>query len=329
MAAGPGAAGKVRLADRGVATIRVPGAVRAAATAMLIIAAASPGELCAQSAAGQSRTRVVMLGTGAPPADPDRFGPAVVVLVDSTPYLFDIGVGVVRRWAAALRAGIAPLDASSLHIAFVTHLHSDHTLGYADLILTSWTLERAPHRPLDVYGPTGLQQMTDHLLAAYADDIAVRTGPGGEHAGEAGPVVHVHEIAPGVVYRDSLVTVTAFLEHHGTWKQAFGYRIQTPDKTIVLSGDTGPPSGVLGQCQGCDLLLHEGGTVPAEEASPYFRRFHTTVEDLAKIAQATRPKLLVLYHQRPDGPAVERSYAMLRALYAGPFVVARDLDVYR
>ena len=91
-----------------------------------------------------SRTRVVMLGTGTPTADPDRFGPAVVVLVDSTPYLFDIGVGVVRRWAAALRAGAAPLGPATLRTAFVTHLHSDHTLGYAELIFTSWTVASGP-----------------------------------------------------------------------------------------------------------------------------------------------------------------------------------------
>ncbi|MGH7647239.1 MAG: MBL fold metallo-hydrolase [Gemmatimonadaceae bacterium] len=302
---------------------------RVVAIGALALAAALPAPSFGQASTGHGRTRVVMLGTGAPPADPDRFGPAVVVLVDSTPYLFDIGVGVVRRWAAALRLGIAPPEASSLRIAFVTHLHSDHTLGYADLIFTSWTVERPPHRPLDVYGPSGLQQMTDHLIAAYAEDIAVRTRKGGEREGDGPPVVRVHEIGPGVVYRDSLVTVTAFLEHHGTWKQAFGYRIQTPDKLIVLSGDTGPPSGVLGQCQGCDLLLHEGGTVLEADATPYFKQFHTTAEDLAKIANAERPKLLVLYHQRPDGPAVERSYAVLRALYAGPFVVARDLDVFR
>jgi len=147
----------------------------------------------------------------------------------------------------------------------------------------------ALHRPLEVYESSGLQKMTDRLIAAYAEDIAVRSSPGGEHEGEAAPVVRLHEIAPGVVYRDSLVTATAFLEHHGTWAQAFGYRIQTPDKVIVLSGDTGPPSGVVGQCQGCALLLHEGGTVLAADATPYFWRFHTTVEDLAKIARRRGP----------------------------------------
>ena len=241
-----------------------------------------------------------MLGTGTPAADPDRFGSAVVVLVDSTPYLFDIGVGVRRRWAAAIaEPGASPRDPSSLRTAFVTHLHSDHTLGYPDLILSSWTLEQGPHRPLEVYGPKGLKAMTDHLLAAYAEDIAIRTGDEGERAEQAPPVVHVHEIGAGVVYRDSLVTVTAFTVHHGTWKQAFGYRVQTPDRVIVLSGDAGPPSEIAGQCQGCDMLLHEGGFRLTAEANPYYLKFHTTTEDLARIAAAARPKLLVLYHQRP------------------------------
>ncbi len=171
--------------------------------------------------------------------------------------------------------------------------------------------------------------MTTHVLAAYAEDIAERTGAGGDLAGMPAPVVRAHEIVPGVVYRDSLVTVTAFVVHHGTLEHAFGYRIQTPDKVIVLSGDAGPPSMIAEQCQGCDLLLHEGGTVLAAEATEYFRRFHTTPEALAEIARAAHPKLLVLYHQRPPTAAVERAYAKLRELYSGSFVIARDLDVFR
>jgi ribonuclease BN (tRNA processing enzyme) len=288
------------------------------------------------------RTRVVMLGTGTPLPDPERWGPAVVVIVDNTPYLFDIGVGVVRRWAAALRVGVAELGPGSLRTAFVTHLHSDHTLGLAELIFTSWTVARGPagvrgteaeirgpRQPLDVYGPAGLTAMTTHLLAAYAEDIAVRTGKGGELEGVPPPVVRPHEIKPGVVYRDSLVTVSAFLEHHGTWAQAFGYRIQTPDKVIVLSGDAGPPSAIPDQCQGCDLLLHEGGRVLEAEATDYSRLFHTTAEALAEIARAAHPKLLVLYHQGQYTAAAERGYAKLRELYPGPFVVAHDLDVFR
>lgn len=283
----------------------------------------------APAPAPASRTKLVMLGTGTPFADPDRFGSAVVVLVDSTPYLFDAGVGVVRRWAAALRGGVATIGPATLHRVFITHLHSDHTLGLPDLIFTTWTLGGDARPPLEAYGPPGLGAMTTHLLAAWSEDIAIRTGGEGEGAGEAPPVVNVHEIEPGVVYRDSLVTVTAFVVHHGTVPHAFGYRIQTPDKVIVISGDAGPPSTVAEQCKGCDILVHEGGGMLTADATEYFRRFHTTVEELAEIANVSHPKLLVLYHQRPPSPTAERSYARLRQLYAGPFVVARDLDVYR
>lgn len=300
-----------------------------AVTSLLGMLAAVPLPVRAQEPAPAARTTVIMLGTGTPAADPDRFGSAVVVLVDSTPYLFDAGVGVVRRWSAALQNGVAPIGVSSLRRAFVTHLHSDHTLGYPELIFSSWTLEPAPHRPLEVYGPKGIRAMTDHLLAAYVEDVAIRTGPGGEKEGSAGPIVHVHEIVAGVVYRDSLVTVTAFPADHGSWPQSFGYRIRTPDRDIVLSGDAGPSSMAVEQCRKCDFLIHEGGTFLAADATAYFRRFHTTVEQLAAIARTSRPKLLILYHQHPAGPMANRSYAALRSLYDGPFVVARDLDVYR
>jgi ribonuclease Z len=297
--------------------------------AAILIADQLPAQGAVRTPLAASRTKLVMLGTGTPAADPDRFGSALVVLVDSTPYLFDAGVGVVRRWAQALRSGIAPIGPATLHTVFITHLHSDHTLGLPELILTTWTLGEGTRPPLEAYGPPGLGAMTTHILAAWSEDIEVRSGSEGESAGTPSPVVHTHEIEPGIVYRDSLVTVTAFIVHHGTVPHAFGYRVQTPDKVIVLSGDAGPPSTIAEQCGGCDILVHEGGGVLAADASPYFRRFHTTTEALAAIATAAHPKLLVLYHQRPASAVTERAYARLRQLYAGPFVVARDMDVYR
>lgn len=295
--------------------------------AIQLTAAALQAQAPEQTPSPGGRTRVVVLGSGTPAADPARFGPAVVILVDSSAYLFDIGVGVVRRWAAALELGVAELDESALRLAFVTHLHSDHTLGYPELIFTSWTLGQAA-RPLDVYGPEGLADMTTHILAAYEQDIAIRTGAGGEKAGAEPPVVRVHQIEPGVVYTDSLVSVTAFPVRHGTWAQAFGYRIQTPDKVIVLSGDAAANSGVAEQCRGCDLLLHEGGFVGEADARDYYRRFHTTAEELAQIAEEAAPGLLILYHQRSAGRSTDKGYRTLRSRYSGPFVVARDLDVF-
>ena len=117
-------------------------------------------------------TLVVLLGTGTPNADPERSGPAVAVVVNDRAYLVDFGPGVVRRAAAAAKQGIATLSPERIATAFLTHLHSDHTTGYADLILTPWVLGRSA--PLQVYGPSGLRDMTDHLLAAYRADIRER-----------------------------------------------------------------------------------------------------------------------------------------------------------
>src|SRR5580692_283919 len=153
--------------------------------------------------------QVILLGTGTPNADPERSGRSVAVVANGAHYIVDFGPGVVRRAAAA---HIKPSD---LKIAFATHLHSDHTVGLADLILTPWTLERTA--PLELYGPPGIRAMANHVLAAYREDIHVRL-TGGEPSNKTGYRVNAHEIRPGVVYRDANVTVTAFLVPHGEWK---------------------------------------------------------------------------------------------------------------
>src|SRR2546423_8571930 len=136
-----------------------------------VVAAAMMALAFAALPRAQSSTRVVLLGTGTPNADPDRFGPSVAIVVGDASYLVDFGAGVVRRAAAAERSGIPALAAPRLTRAFATHLHSDHTLGLADLILTPWILERSA--PLSVYGPRGLRAMANHLVKAYSEDLRV------------------------------------------------------------------------------------------------------------------------------------------------------------
>ena len=275
-------------------------------------------------------TQVVVLGTGTPNPDPDRSGPAVAIIVNGHSYLVDCGPGIIRRAAAATRNGVPGLDMKDLRIVFITHLHSDHTLGYPDLIFTPWVLERTAH--LAAYGPSGLEEMTKNILAAWKKDIAVRS-EGLEHANATGYLVDVHEIQPGVVYKDENVTVTAFLVKHGSWDQAFGYRFQTPDRTIVISGDTAPTDSVVQACNGCDVLIHEVYTQdPQHPLSPswkaYFASFHTSTEQLAAVANRARPKLLVLYHQLFHGVSEGEMLHEVRQHYAGAMVSAHDLDVY-
>jgi ribonuclease BN (tRNA processing enzyme) len=274
--------------------------------------------------------RLVLLGTGTPVADPDRSGPAVAIVVRGSAYLVDAGPGIVRRAAAAARAGTQALAVRNLKRVFITHLHSDHTLGLPDLMLSPAVLHR--DAPLEVYGPPGIKHMVDAILDAYREDIRLRID-GLEHGNPAGYRMDVHEVQPGVVYRDSNVTVTAFRVQHGSWAYAYGYRFQTADRTIVVSGDTRPTDAVVEACDGCDVLVHEVypqqgfDRLPAE-GKAYFADFHTSAVGLGRLAARARPRLLVLYHQVFLGSTDEEILREVRGGFSGRVVSGKDLEVY-
>ena len=277
-------------------------------------------------------TSVVMLGTGTPNADPERSGPAVAVVREGRSYLVDAGPGIVRRAAAAAQMhGDTALLPRNLRVLFLTHLHSDHTVGLPDVILSAWTLERDV--PLEVYGPPGTQAMVNHLLAAYAADIRNRID-GLEPANEVGHQVRVHEIAPGQVRADGNVAVTAFAVPHGDWEVALGCRFDAPDRSIVISGDTRASDAVVAACNGCDLLVHEVYSADRFRTRPpawqaYHARAHTSTTELAPLATRAAPRALVLYHQLYWGTDDEGLLAELRAAgYRRPVVSARDLGRY-
>ena len=355
--------------------------------ALIACPAAAFGQITHPAPEG-SITRIVMLGTGTPNPDPDRSGPALAVVVGDTPYLVDCGPGVVRRAAAAQRRGMAALRVDNLKHLFMTHLHSDHTVGLPDLIFTPWVMER--DEPLKVFGPPGAKNMIEHILAAYTQDIDIRLH-GFEGAQPEGYKVDVHEIelrsdgrdpsdrnrpeqappdpdrdreeagldpatkprsdeatkgdqdreregaasAPDrtLVYSDAQVKVYAFRVNHGSWKHAYGFRFETPDRTIVISGDTAPSANLIENARGCDVLIHEVySTAGFAKREPKWQRyhaaFHTSSAELADIAAQTRPGLLILTHQLFWGTTDEALVAEIAERYPGHVVSARDLDVY-
>jgi len=281
-----------------------------------------------------SRTKVIFLGTGNPNPDPKHLGCSLIVLVDETPYVVDFGAGLVRQ-AAALTpeyGGVLDhLDIKDLSIAFLTHMHSDHTVGYPDLILTPWVMGR--YRPLEVYGPDGIAEMTTHILKAYQDDIKYRVY-GLEPINNEGWRVNAHEISEGLVYEDKHVSVDAFLVKHGTWPNAFGYRFRTPDKVIVISGDTAPCDNIVEYSQGADILIHETYSTKAFNAKDefwkrYHARNHTSTHELAEIARKTKPGLLVLYHILFWGSSEQEILEEITQGYDGRVVVGADLQIFK
>jgi ribonuclease BN (tRNA processing enzyme) len=299
----------------------------AAAAAVVSFASSSqPG------GAPATKTQVVLLGTGTPRPEPTRSGPATAIVVNDTAYIVDVGPGIVRRAQAAFEKGVTALAPDKLTTAFITHLHSDHTVGLPDLIFTTWVQGR--RAPLKLYGPTGLQSMTTHIMAAWQADIDIRT-KGMEQRPPT--TADAHEVKPGVVYKDANVTVTAFRNAHGEWKETFGYRLQTADRSIVISGDTNPSAALIEHCQKCDVLIHEvyaDAYRPADMANwiDYRSKYHTTTTQLAEIANKTQPGLLIMHH-RGTGPrgreiSDEQYLSDVRRTYSGRVVVGNDLDIY-
>ena len=186
--------------------------------------------------------------------------------------------------------------------------------------------------------------MTDHLMEAYSADFETRTKEHNQGLYTVGSIpeghkVNAHEIKAGVVYKDANVTVTAFPTKHAL--ESYGYRFDTPDRSIVISGDTNPTQATIDACRGCDVLIHEANTLAwlakrPETFQAFAAKYHTSTTQLAELATRAKPRLLIVYHAsivlRPTvnslASSPEELLKELQSRYAGKVVVGRDLEVY-
>jgi ribonuclease BN (tRNA processing enzyme) len=213
---------------------------------------------------------------------------------------------------------------------FVTHLHSDHTIGYPDLIFTPAVTGR--QTALGVWGPPGMRRMTEHILEAWSEDIETRLS-GGEPSIPAAYEVRVTEVAPGKIFEDQNVAVTAFSVRHGKWPHAYGFRFDTRDRSIVFSGDTTYTEDLIQHATGCDTLVHEaysghGLSLRTPQWQAYHARYHTSGEDLGRLASTIQPRLLLINHLLPFGRPPEEVVKEVRTHFRGEVVLAEDLGVY-
>lgn len=275
----------------------------------------------------QDTAVVVLVGTGFPRPDPAASGPATAVVVGSRVFLFDAGAGIQRALSAAR------LPINGVTALFVTHLHSDHTLGLPDLILDSWVMGR--RTPLPAYGPPGLGAMTSHILAAWTEDLRVRT-TGLERLRPVTPQVRVHEIRPGIVYDSGGVKVTAVAVPHGGLRHAFAYRLDAGGRAVVISGDTRPNPALERLSAGVDVLVHEVYAAETLKPEPrpggdvwprYMHDAHTSDVELGAIAARVRPGILVLTHLIRMGATDSTLLAgVRRGGFSGRVAIGHDGD---
>jgi ribonuclease Z len=291
----------------------------------------SSSALSESAAAAQSDFRVTLIGSGNPVPEADRFGPATLVEAGDQKLLFDAGRGAtIRLWQLKIPfSKVSPL--------FLTHFHSDHTVGIPDLWLTGWLGGPFGRRttPFHVIGPTGTKELMTNLERAYAADIRTRIAD--EHYPPEGVKVIADEFAAeGVVYEKDGVQVTAFEVNHGDEiKPAYGYRIDYKGRSIVISGDTRFNENVIKYSTGADVLVHEVAAVrPELLKDPQVQRVmahHTSPQEAGTLFTQAHPKLAVYTHftllARPPVTAVtvDEVMAQTRETYAGPLEAGEDL----
>ncbi len=276
-------------------------------------------------------TTVVITGTGTPVPSPDRAGPGVLVRIDDLALQFDVGRSTVQRLA---RAGLWP---TGLDAVFLTHHHSDHVVGLADLVMTRWIMDRTDDVPaLPILAPEGpTARFASSVLTGWEADIDIRrwhsgrgTAPGVDVASFPTPT------EPTEVWSTDGVRVLATGVRHEPVTGAVGYRIETPDGVVAISGDTRVCDEVAELARDADVLIHEAMRFEPIEALPPHRRFildyHADTRLLGRLAGDANVGTLVLTHllPAPETPAEEQKFVndVRAGGFEGRLIVAKDLD---
>jgi ribonuclease Z len=269
--------------------------------------------------------RVTLLGTGCPQPDMHRFGASTLVQAGNQTLLIDAGRGALQRLT---QARVPWRDVTGV---LLTHLHSDHVVGFPDLFLTGGLF--APGRgALHVWGPEGTTDMMSFLTKAFAEDIRVRTV--NEGANPAGMVLEARDVREGIVFDTDGVRVTAFEVEHGALNAALGYRIDYGGRSVVLSGDTRASENLVRHAAGTDLLIHEvlvpealrRAGVPSDRVAG-IAALHTTPEQAGGVFARARPRLAVYSHVCPPEAREEALRDATRRTYDGPVELGEDLMV--
>ncbi|MBM3777585.1 MAG: MBL fold metallo-hydrolase [Acidimicrobiia bacterium] len=310
---------------------------------------APPGATPDTAPGATSRTRLVTLGTaGGPLPTANRAQASNLLTVDGKPYLIDAGDGVLRRIVQS-GANFREIDQ-----IFITHPHSDHMLGLATVLVIGWEYQ---HRgPIEIYGPPGTEAIVAGAIQYATINFLTCWTEGKRTPME--DVFHARDVTPGVVFTDDRVTVTAVENSHFQFPEgtpaygkaaSYSYRFDTPDRSIVFTGDTGPSEAVTALAQGVDLLVSE--VLDANDAIEMRKRNgswqemseetranwvkhleeeHMRPEQVARMAAAAGVKTLIFSHVPPTGPGdrFERYVEEAQRFFSGPIIVAEDLQEF-
>ena len=300
------------------------------------------------TATPKTETRLITLGTVAgPPPRPHRAQFSNLLIVNGTLYVIDAGDGVTRRIA---KAG---LNVRDVGLVFITHHHDDHTAGLGTLMSAAWDNQRT--KPINVYGPPRTEELVKAAVQYFTISADIRIADGGRTI----PIEQLffgHDVAPGLIYQDGNIKVTAIENtHFGFHKGAaagkhksYSFRFETPSRVIVFTSDTGPFAGLVEFAKGADLLVAEANSIEQrmqdlirsgqwqvmtnEEQARIKRQMaegHLSPEDVGQIAEGAAVKSVVLSHLTWKADDDYSSWVdEVKKHFSGPVLIAKDLKEF-
>jgi ribonuclease Z len=281
-------------------------------------------------------TLVTLTGTGVPFPAPGRAGAGTLVRYGDLALQFDAGR------ATAMRLAECGVQMFAITAVFITHVHSDHLVGLADVAMSRWTQQSMQASgPLDVVAPEGAAtRFVERMLEPYDEDIHLRV----HHVNASPPEVTITSFAPSSstqeVWRspDSQVIVEAVAVHHEPVQDAVAYRVTTPTGVVVISGDTRVCGEVEHLSDGADVLVHEACRATALKDAIAGTRFetifsyHADTSQLGPMAERAKVKHLVLTHLIPAPVGEEQEALFTQDIrdggYHGELTVGRDLMTF-
>lgn len=297
--------------------------------------------------AAKSGTRLITLGTRSGPTPiVHRAQSSNLLIVNGSQYLIDAGDGVTRR--------LTRLGANFRNIEdiFITHPHSDHTGGLGALMGIIYNSSRT--KLVNLYGPPGTGASVQGLLQFLAVDSEIRISDG-TRAIPVDKVFSGHDTGVGMIFQDANVKVTAVENTHFHFKpgspgygkyKSYSYRFDTPGRSVVFTGDTGPSDAVTELAKGADVLVSEVTSpvdefkdvliksgrwalfTPEQQADSIRHHIeeHITPEEVGKIAAGAGVKTVVLTHLQPSpNDDYGRYVELVKKVYSGQVLVAKDL----
>ena len=266
--------------------------------------------------------KVTILGSGTPRVNIDRFSQSILIEHKNDKFLFDAGRG------ALLRLNQSRILPNEIENIFFTHLHSDHILGFSDILMTGWVYHR--QKPLNIFGPPGTINFVDSTIKSFEEDIKVRSLPP-ESLNVENLKSNIEIIYDDFIYKKNGLTIETFAVKHEPFTYAFGFKIFNSKYCMVISGDTTYSEKVIEKTKNCDLLIHEIAHASEHTLEKYPKAkgvisYHTDASQVSKIINTVKPRLTILNHVLSlDGSSDEQILNEIKKNTNHKVLIAKDL----